>query len=53
MNLKLVYGTDTGNTVNIIDNHLLIELEKAGFNVSTLCVNQVKSSDWQDHQQQG
>ena len=49
MNLKLVYGTDTGNTVNIIDNHLLIELEKAGFNVSTLCVNQVKSSDWQDH----
>ena len=48
MNLKLIYGTDTGNTVNIIDNHLLIELEKAGFNVSTLCVNQVQSSDWQN-----
>jgi flavodoxin I len=46
MRVKLIYGTDTGNTEAVIDNNLLTELEDNGFEVETIGVHTVKPEDW-------
>jgi len=46
MKVKLIYGSDTGNTEHVIDNILLTELENNGFEVDITCVNEVTEEDW-------
>ena len=46
MRIKLIYGTDTGNTENVIDNILLSALEDNGFEVETIGVHTVTPEDW-------
>ena len=46
MRIKLIYGTDTGNTESVIDNILLTELENNGFEVETIAINHVQPEDW-------
>ena len=44
--IKLIYGSDTGNTEHVIDNILLTELENKGFEINVTCVNEVTEEDW-------
>ena len=46
MRVKLIYGTDTGNTEAVIDNILLTKLENNGFEVETIGVHAVSIEDW-------
>ena len=46
MRIKLIYGSDTGNTENIIDNHLLSLLENKGFSVEVIPVGGIDSDHW-------
>ena len=48
MRLKLVYGSDTGNTENVIDNYLLNIFEPY-FEIETKSVNQITPEDWVSH----
>lgn len=48
MRVKLIYGTDTGNTENVIDNILLTVLEDNGYEVDVISVSAVTEEDW-DH----
>ena len=48
MRIKLIYGTDTGNTEAVIDNILLSELENRGFEVEAIAINHTKPEIW-DH----
>ena len=48
MRLKLVYGSDTGNTENVIDNYLLSIFEPY-FDIETLSVSQISPDDWTSH----
>ena len=48
MRIKLIYGTDTGNTEAVIDNILLSELENQGFEVEDIAINHTKPEIW-DH----
>ena len=46
MRIKLIYGTDTGNTEAVIDNILLNELEGKGFEIDTIAVNHIEPEIW-------
>tara|TARA_B100000475_G_scaffold165740_1_gene127010 strand:+ start:21 stop:545 length:525 start_codon:yes stop_codon:yes gene_type:complete len=48
MRLKLIYGSDTGNTENVIDNYLLSIFEPY-FDIETLSVSQISPDDWTSH----
>jgi|TARA_B100000035_G_C20969738_1_gene540470 flavodoxin I len=48
MRLKLVYGSDTGNTENVIDNYLLSIFEPH-FEIETISVSQITPEDWESH----
>ena len=48
MRIKLVYGSDTGNTENVIDNYLLSIFEPY-FDIETLSVSQISPDDWTSH----
>ena len=48
MRIKLVYGSDTGNTENVIDNYLLSIFEPY-FDIETLSVSQISPDDWISH----
>ena len=48
MRLKLVYGSDTGNTENVIDNYLLSIFEPH-FEIETISVSQITPEDWKSH----
>ena len=48
MRIKLVYGSDTGNTENVIDNYLLNIFEPY-FDIETLSVSQISPDDWTSH----
>ena len=47
MRVKLIYGTDTGNTENVIDNILLTALEDNGYEVDVISVSAVTEEDWE------
>lgn len=47
MRVKLIYGTDTGNTENVIDNILLTVLENNGYEVDVVSVSAVTEEDWE------
>jgi len=46
--LKLVYGSDTGKTENVINNYLLDLLEKH-FKVEVIEVLDIQPKDWNSH----
>lgn len=46
MRVKLIYGTDTGNTENVIDNILLTVLENNGYEVDVISVAAITEEDW-------
>ena len=48
MRLKLIYGSDTGNTEHVIDNYLLSIFEPH-FEIESKCVNNITSDDWKSH----
>ena len=48
MRIKLIYGSDTGNTEYVIDNKLLGIFE-SHFEIESLPVNQVTPEDWNSH----
>ena len=48
MRLKLIYGSDTGNTEHVIDNNLLSIFEPC-FEIESKCVNSITSDDWKSH----
>ena len=48
MRLKLIYGSDTGNTENVIDNYLLSIFEPY-FEIESKCINDITSNDWKSH----
>tara|TARA_B100002019_G_scaffold278996_1_gene280422 strand:- start:68 stop:586 length:519 start_codon:yes stop_codon:yes gene_type:complete len=48
MRVKLIYGSDTGNTENIIDNNLLSIFEP-DFDIKSIGVHAVSSEDWKSH----
>ena len=48
MRLKLIYGSDTGNTEHVIDNYLLSIFEPH-FKIESKCVNNITSDDWESH----
>ena len=50
MKVKLIYGTDTGNTEAVIDNHLLNQLENNDFEVETLQVDVISSEIWKNNE---
>ena len=50
MKVKLIYGTDTGNTEAVIDNHLLNQLEDNDFEVETLQVDVISSEIWKNNE---
>jgi len=47
MNIKLIYGTDTGNSEYIVDTYLMNELESIG-DLTIINVNEITSEDWDD-----
>lgn len=48
MRIKLVYGSDTGNTENVIDN-VLLGIFEPYFDIKTIAVNNITSEDWESH----
>ena len=48
MKIKLIYGSDTGNTENVIDNNLLGIFEPY-FDIETIGVHAVRPEDWKSH----
>ena len=50
MEVKLIYGTDTGNTEAVIDNYLLNQLENNDFEVETLQVDVISSEIWKNNE---
>ena len=48
MKIKLIYGSDTGNTEYVIENNLLGIFE-SHFEIESLPINQVTSEDWNSH----
>jgi len=48
MRVKLIYGSDTGNTENVIDNNLLGIFEPY-FDIETIGVHAVRPEDWKLH----
>ena len=50
MKVKLIYGTDTGNTEAVIDNYLLNQLENNDFEVETLQVDVISSEIWKNNE---
>ena len=50
MKVKLIYGTDTGNTEAVIDNYLLNQLEDNDFEVETLQVDVISSEIWKNNE---
>ena len=48
MRVKLIYGSDTGNTEHVIDNNLLSIFEPC-FEIESKCVNSITSDDWESH----
>ena len=49
MDIQLIYGSDTGNTENYVENILLERLENNGFKVTPIAVDVVTSNVWQDN----
>ena len=47
-NLKLIYGTDTGKTENVINDYLL-DLFNENFKVEVVEVLDIKPEDWESH----
>ena len=45
MRVKLIYGSDTGNTEYVIDNCLLSIFEPY-FEIESKCINDITSDDW-------
>tara|TARA_B100001113_G_C21095554_1_gene616413 strand:- start:1360 stop:1878 length:519 start_codon:yes stop_codon:yes gene_type:complete len=50
MEVKLIYGTDTGNTEAVIDSYLLNQLEENGFEVESIQVDVISSETWQNNE---
>jgi flavodoxin I len=48
-NVKLIYGTDTGNTEYVIDTYIITELTNHNINYELVEVCDVSSSDWESH----
>jgi len=48
MRVKLIYGSDTSNTENVIDNILLGIFEPI-FDIKVISVKNLKSEDWTSH----
>ena len=48
MRVKLIYGSDTGNTEHVIDNCLLSIFEPY-FEIESKCINDITSDDWKSH----
>ena len=48
MKIKLIYGSDTGNTEYVIENNLLGIFE-SHFEIESLPINQVTPEDWNSH----
>ena len=48
MKIKLIYGSDTGNTEYVIENNLLGIFESC-FGIESIPVNQVTPEDWNSH----
>ena len=48
MKIKLIYGSDTGNTEYVIENNLLGIFE-SHFEIESLPINQVTPVDWNSH----
>jgi len=48
MRVKLIYGSDTSNTENVIDN-ILLGIFEPTFDIKVTPVNSVTSEDWTSH----
>ena len=48
MRVKLIYGSDTGNTENVIEN-ILLEIFKPFFNIELKEVGDLTFKDWESH----
>jgi flavodoxin I len=48
MRVKLIYGSDTGNTERVIDD-VLLGIFKSDFDIKTAGVHAVGSEDWESH----
>ena len=48
MRVKLIYGSDTGNTEYVIDNCLLSIFEPY-FEIESKCINDITFDDWKSH----
>ena len=48
-NVKLIYGTDTGNTEYVIDTYILTELTNHNFEYELTEVGDITPSDWESH----
>ena len=48
-NVKLIYGTDTGNTEYVIDTYILTELANHNFEYELTEVGDITPLDWESH----
>ncbi len=47
--VKLIFGTDTGNTDHVINTYILGELENNDFSHEVVEVDNITSKDWESH----
>ena len=48
MNVKIIYGSDTGNTDYVIETYMLNELEIHFNHVAHLNIYNIQENDWDD-----
>ena len=48
MNVKIIYGSDTGNTDYVIETYMLNELEIHFNHVSHVNIYNIQENDWDD-----
>ena len=48
-NVKLIYGTDTGNTEHVIDTYIINELDNNNFEYELVEVSDISIDDWYSH----
>ena len=48
-NVKLIYGTDTGNTEHVIDTYIINELDNNNFEYELVEVSDISIDDWDSH----
>jgi len=49
MEVKIIFGTDTGNTDHVLNTYILGELENNGFDHEVIEVDRITTEDWKSH----